>query len=150
MEPKTQVELAGLGESPVHSRPWGVRADDRSTWPPEVLDHVNAADLKVDPDVADRLGQYRERAATQIVIERLGDKFLFCMAALRAMADRVPFDSLEGALLDELQSWVFGMIEDAVSHTLDIAPAVLTALPYESGKDLLASIQAKLAAEQSE
>ena len=135
------AELAGIAR---------IRPDDRSTWPPELLEHVNENVGKWDCDAVDKLWQYRHRVATRIVTERLGDVYLFCMAAVDMFLDRAEPKTLEWELLDLLELWIPGLVEDAVRHALDIAPVVQAAMPYDSGAELLEVVRARLAeAEQA-
>ena len=135
------AELAGIAS---------IRADDRSTWPPELLEHAREDVGKWDPDAVDKLWQYRHRVATRIVTERLGDAYLFCMAVVDMFLDRAEPKTLEWELLDLLELWIPGLVEDAVWHALRIAPVVQAAMPYDGGVELLDAVRAKLAqAEQA-
>jgi len=144
MEQRSETMAAGLAGIA------SIRADDRSTWPPELLEHVREDAGKWDPDAVDKLWQYRHRVATRIVTERLGDCYLFCMAVASMFLDRAAPKTLEWELLDLLELWIPGLVEDAVRHALDIAPVVQAAMPYDSGAELLEVVRARLAeAEQA-
>ena len=130
--------------------PASIHADDRATWPPELLEFVDPEVLRWDVDGLDGLDEYRERVAVQLAAEALGDTFLFAYAAVHWLAAQVPFDSREGRVLDELSSALFGLLEDSVAETLRIAPVVQAAMPYGSGAELLAHVRAQLAKEGSD
>jgi|GEM_PF-5966964 len=126
-----------------------IDARDRSTWPAELLEHVH-------PDVdgwsleeGDTLAHFRENAAVQLVAERLGDILVFWSAAARWARKRAPAGSLEWHILDELDVWIPGLVEEAVAETLRIAPTIQAALPYETGEELLAAVRARLARQEA-
>ncbi len=127
-----------------------IDACDPATWPDELRPYVDERAGRFDPDAVDKLWQYRHRAASCIVAERLGPAYTFCLAVVHMLLDRARVGSLDWELLDSVALWIPGIVEDAVMHTLDIAPIVLAALPYDSGAELLQAVRAKLAAQEGE
>lgn len=120
-------------------------ARDRSTWPPEVLRHVQGGDMW-DLEVADDLQQYRENVLLALVTERLGETFVFCRAAVRFLSEDVALDTVAGRVLDELSSWLDGLLQEGVAHALELAPVVAAVAPFATGEEMLAHVRAKLAA----
>lgn len=139
-------EWNGLSDAALAPR---LDARDRATWPPELLRHVDEGD-RWDVEVGDNLGHYREKVLLALVTERVGDPFVFCRAAVKLLSEDVPFHSLKGRVLDELSSWLFGIVQESVAYALELAPTVLAALPWASGEEMLAALRARLAEEEGE
>jgi len=124
-----------------------IDARNPESWPPEVARHAETWPGRWDMENAQTLAQYRENVLKQLVTERLNAPFTFCLAAIDWLQEGEPLDTVRGRVLDELSNWIYGLLEEGVGYALQLAPAVLQAVPYATGAELLAHVRAKLAKE---
>ena len=137
------MEAEGILERRAHF----IDARNPESWPPEVARHAETWPGRWDMENAQTLAQYRENVLKQLVTERLNAPFTFCLAAIDWLQEGEPLDTVRGRVLDELSNWIYGLLEEGVGYALQLAPAVLQAVPYATGAELLAHVRAKLAQE---
>jgi len=124
-----------------------IDARNPESWPPEVARHAETWPGHWDMENAQTLAQYRENVLKQLVTERLNAPFTFCLAAVEWLREGESLETVRGLVLDELSNWIYGLLEEAVGYALELAPAVLRAVPYATGAELLDAVRAKLGQE---